>query len=85
MFRRFTISVGNFIVTLVYVLSLIGIIISGLGMMAFYNPLAGLGVIVGGVLLLVSIFYVFFLFIDMREQLVAINTKLNKTENKENC
>ena len=27
MFRRFTISVGNFIVTLVYVLSLIGIII----------------------------------------------------------
>ena len=54
-------------------------------MMASYNPLAGLGVIVGGVLLLVSIFYVFFLFIDMREQLVAINTKLNKTENKENC
>lgn len=85
MFRRFTISVGNLIATLAYVLSLIGIIIVGLLAIATYDPLLGLGIIVGGVLLLVLIFYGLFLFIDMREQLVAINTKLNKTENKENC
>ena len=85
MFRRFTISVGNLIATLAYVLSLISIIIVGLLAIATYDPLLGLGIIVGGVLLLVLIFYGLFLFIDMREQLVAINTKLNKTENKENC
>ena len=84
MFRRFTISVGNLIATLAYVLSLIGIIIVGLLAIATQGLLLGLGIIVGGVLLLVLIFYGLFLFIDMREQLVAINAKLDKTENKEN-
>lgn len=78
MFRRFTISVGNLIATLAYVLSLIGIIIVGLLAIATQGLLLGLGIIVGGVLLLVLIFYGLFLFIDMREQLVAINAKLDK-------
>lgn len=78
MFRRFTISVGTLIATLAYVLSLIGIIIVGLLAIATEGLLLGLGIIVGGVLLLVLIFYGLFLFIDMREQLVAINAKLDK-------
>ena len=64
MFRRFTISVGNLIATLAYVLSLIGIIIVGLLAIATQGLLLGLGIIVGGVLLLVLIFYGLFLFID---------------------
>ncbi|CAM3351697.1 hypothetical protein [Helicobacter labetoulli] len=81
---QFTISVGNFIVKLCYVLSLIAIIIYGIGLMSIGDILVGLIGIVAGILLVILSFYLLFIIIDIRQQLVNLNAKLDKKENKEN-
>lgn len=81
---QFTISVGNFIVKLCYVLSLVGAVIYGIGLMSIGDILVGLIGIVAGILLVILAFYLLFIFIDIRQQLVNLNAKLDKTENKEN-
>ncbi len=81
---HFTISVGNFIVKLCYVLSLVGAVIYGIGLMSIGDILVGLIDIVAGILLVILAFYLLFIIIDIRQQLVNLNAKLDKKENKEN-
>ena len=84
---QFTISVGNFIVKLCYVLSLIAVMITGIATMfsgGFGGFLSGLMIIVAGVLLVILAFYLLFIIIDIHQQLVNLNAKLDKKENKEN-
>lgn len=84
---QFTISVGNFIVKLCYVLSLIAVVIAGIGTMfsgGFGGFLSGLMIIVAGVLLVILAFYLLFIIIDIHQQLINLNAKLDKKENKEN-
>ncbi len=84
---QFTISVGNFIVKLCYVLSLVGAVITGIATMfsgGFGGFLSGLMIIVAGVLLVILAFYLLFIIIDIHQQLVNLNAKLDKKENKEN-
>ncbi|TLD92063.1 hypothetical protein LS74_006320 [Helicobacter magdeburgensis] len=81
---HFTISVGNFIVKLCYVLSLVGAVIYGIGLMSIGDILVGLIGIVAGILLVILAFYLLFIIIDIRQQLVNLNAKLDKKENKEN-
>ncbi|BDB66348.1 hypothetical protein Hc94105_0536 [Helicobacter cinaedi] len=81
---QFTISVGNFIVKLCYVLSLVGAVIYGIGLMSIGDILVGLIGIVAGILLVILAFYLLFIIIDIRQQLVNLNAKLDKKENKEN-
>lgn len=78
---QFTISVGNFIVKLCYVLSLIGVVIVGIATMfsgGFGGFLGGLAVIVVGIPLAILSFYLLFIIIDIRQQLVNLNAKLDK-------
>ncbi|STP10617.1 Uncharacterised protein [Helicobacter cinaedi] len=84
---QFTISVGNFIVKLCYVLSLIAVMITGIATMfsgGFGGFLSGLMIIVAGVLLVILAFYLLFIIIDIHQQLINLNAKLDKKENKEN-
>lgn len=84
---QFTISVGNFIVKLCYVLSLIAVVITGIATMfsgGFGGFLSGLMIIVAGVLLVILAFYLLFIIIDIHQQLINLNAKLDKKENKEN-
>lgn len=81
---QFTISVGNFIVKLCYVLSLLGAVIYGLSLMSTRNILPGLIGIVAGILFVILAFYLLFIIIDIHQQLVNLNAKLDKQENKEN-
>ena len=84
---QFTISVGNFIVKLCYVLSLVAVVITGIATMfsgGFGGFLSGLMIIVAGVLLVILAFYLLFIIIDIHQQLINLNAKLDKKENKEN-
>lgn len=84
---QFTISVGNFIVKLCYVLSLVAVMITGIATMfsgGFGGFLSGLMIIVAGVLLVILAFYLLFIIIDIHQQLINLNAKLDKKENKEN-
>lgn len=84
---QFTISVGNFIVKLCYVLSLIGAVIVGIATMFSGDLggfLSGLVIITVGVLLVILAFYLLFIIIDIHQQLVNLNAKFDKQENKEN-
>ncbi|MBR2495589.1 hypothetical protein [Helicobacter sp.] len=83
---RFAISVGNFVAKLWYVLSLIAVVTAGIVTMfsGGFGVLGGLGIIVAGFLLVTLAFYLLFVFIDIRQQLVDLNAKLDKTENKRN-
>lgn len=81
---QFTISVGNFIVKLCYVLSLIAVVLYAAFLTQDYGALFGLTLLGVGTLLVILSFYLLFIFIDIRQQLVNLNAKLNKQENKEN-
>ena len=84
---QFTISVGNFIVKLCYVLALIAVVIAGIATMfsgGFGGFLSGLVIIAAGVLLVILTFYLLFIIIDIHRQLINLNAKLDKAENEEN-
>ncbi|BDB64287.1 hypothetical protein T36_0735 [Helicobacter cinaedi] len=81
---QFTISVGNFIVKLCYVLSLVGAVIYGVTLMSMGDILVGLIGIIAGILLVILAFYLLFIIIDIHQQLINLNAKLDKKENKEN-
>ncbi|WP_295738556.1 hypothetical protein [uncultured Helicobacter sp.] len=81
---QFTISVGNFIVKLCYVLSLVGAVLYGISFLSPNNVLGGLMAIIAGVLLVILAFYLLFIIIDIHQQLINLNAKLDKKENKEN-
>ena len=81
---QFTISVGNFIVKLCYVLGLVAIVLCAAFFTQDYGALFGIAILSLGTLLVVLGFYLLFIFIDIRQQLVNLNAKLDKTENKEN-
>lgn len=77
------IQIGNFVAKICYVLCLIASVYYG-SFLLQVDTLSGSIAIILGLLLATLCFYLIFIFIDIRQQLVNLNAKLDKTENKEN-
>lgn len=78
---RFTISAGNFLIKVLYVLSIIGIIVGGIAAMVTVGFFAGLGILIGGFLLLIVYFWMLLSIAGIYQQVAEINQKLNSKGN----
>lgn len=70
-----TLGIGNLVVKIAYILSLVLAIIGGIVSMFIVGFFAGLGIVVFGTLGVIMSYYILFLIIDMHAQLVKLNEK----------